>query len=696
MAASEASRFGQESGYSTPVPNAWNIPSNAFPARSNIQLGPSYPNTLALWHNPHRLHTSESHDFRMQSQIPQRPPEQKRHKRTKSGCFTCRARRVKCDETRPICERCSKGKRECTYPPSPMLRKDSRSNMKMNEKYPPIRESESEENSQNSERKLDLQPRHMKDASRHNAQSVARRKMRQSPETKCASPSSDMTDLSTKSPSPVASADPDSHSLPSPTLSDQGLTSDVMFFVAYRKQNINYHHYILKSHASKFINEDMMSYALGYEPLLYAVVAFSAYHYSIAHPNGKIYTFLQYYNKSVSLLLNSLRGGENHHDAMLLTILQLAAFEEFVGDWVNLIDHHQAAHRMLVELYSPESINVDYFHRHILLWYNRYDVMAGLMSGNSMVLSREWYIADEEFSMQDSFDHPHDLNKKVMAWGARTRRFAMDMASLFAKMSHGLITLEQFKAEKEIVDNTWSELHQFVETMKDPRYLVLSYPHQQPLEPDAVFDPYAPGVIYGDELWEVNFCFMELITATLLYKYQTAPILQNLDLSELKTMAMEQAQRIETLSRWPNRPEEMHLWFMSPLGMAVLFLPHDEKYNMWCRKKMARNEQLGYIYPPMVRTKLADLWKTPELEHWWLPNDEGYPKIVREIRAWTKERVNDPRDTFREAVRDIKAVFGNMSLEDSSSPASTPSVHSSAYLELSPGRSPKEQTAQPR
>nr|KMM68607.1 hypothetical protein CPAG_04933 [Coccidioides posadasii RMSCC 3488] len=711
MESSDASGFHREGGYSTPGPNTWNIPSAAFPTPSNISLTPHYPNTLALWHNPHHIHPSpDSQDFRPQPQVPQRPPEQKRHKRTKSGCFTCRARRVKCDETRPICERCSKGKRECNFPPAPILKKDSRSNMKKSEKYPSIRESESEEASQNDAStgtqdswKRDIQPRQMKETSkqsastqRHQVQPLARRKIRQSSETgsslvdtTCASPSSDITGLSTESPSPAACSDLDSHSLPPSTPSDLSvLTPDVTFFIAYRKQHINYHHYLLKSHAAKFLGDDMMSYAMGYEPLLYAVVAFSAYHYSIAHPNGKLYTFLQYYNKSVSLLLNSLRGGEKHNDAMLLTILQLAAFEELVGDWVNLIDHHQAAHRMLVDLYTPESINVDYFHRHILLWYTRYDVMAGLMSGNSMVLSREWYMADEEFSMQDSMVHPHDLNKKVMAWGARCRRFGMDMASLFAKITQGLITPEQFIEEKAIVDDALEELRQFLESMKDPRYLVLSYPHQQPLEPGDVFDPYVPGVIYGDELWDVNFCAMELITTTLLYKYQIGAILKNMDHSELCEMAKEQAQRIETLNRWPNCPEEMHLWFMSPLGMVVLLLPHDEEHIMWCRKKLARNEQLGYIYPPAMRMKLADFWKIPEVKNWWLPNDEGYPRIVQDIRAWTKERITDPRDTFREAVRDIKAVFGNMSLEDSSSPGTSPSVN--IAVGLSPRQSPQD------
>ncbi|KAI1977929.1 hypothetical protein LOZ51_005861 [Ophidiomyces ophidiicola] len=692
---SDASAFSREFGYPAHISasSAWNMPPNAYASHSNVPFGIHYPNTLAFWHNPHSIRpSSEAHDFHAQTQIPQRNQEQKKHKRTKSGCFTCRSRRVKCDETRPICDRCSKGKRECSYPPAQMSKKESRSSMKMTERPPSIREccelggNDDASTTMNDSLKCDAPPSSIKKTP---PPSAIRRKIRRSSETSTAaletkgiSPGSDMSGTITESPSPVTSTDLDSqltYALPD----FPGLKPHDRFFIAYRRQNINYHHYLLKSHTAKFLNEDMLSYAMGYEPLLYAMIAFSAYHYSIGHPNGKIYTFLQYYNKSVSLLLKSLQGGDKHDDAMLLTILQLSTLEEFVGDWVNLIDHHQAAHRMLLELYTPQSIHVDSFRRHILLWYTRYDIMAGLMSGNSVILSREWYLADEEFSMQESLNDPHDLDKKIMAWGARHRRFGMDVASLFAKMSQGYISMEQFLIEKEVLDTSFEEQRRFLETMKDSRYLVLSYPHQKPLDADEIFDPYSPGMIYGDELWEINFCGMELVSVGMLYKYQTGTILQNLDYTELKEIALDQAQRIETLNRWPNKPEEMHLWFMSPLGMVVLFLPHDKEYNMWSRRKLARNEQLGYIYPPAFRMRLAELWKIPEVQNWWLPNDEGYPSVVRDVRAWTKERVTDARDTFREAVRDIKAVLGNMNLEDNSSAGSSPSANSTAFSDMS-------------
>lgn len=37
------------------------------------------------------------------------------HERSLAGCLTCRKRRVKCDETKPICRRCACGDRECIY-----------------------------------------------------------------------------------------------------------------------------------------------------------------------------------------------------------------------------------------------------------------------------------------------------------------------------------------------------------------------------------------------------------------------------------------------------------------------------------------------------------------------------------------------------------------------------------------------------
>ncbi|KNG81800.1 hypothetical protein ANOM_009066 [Aspergillus nomiae NRRL 13137] len=42
-------------------------------------------------------------------------PSRARGLRTKTGCLTCRERRVKCDDGKPTCMRCSKSDRVCRY-----------------------------------------------------------------------------------------------------------------------------------------------------------------------------------------------------------------------------------------------------------------------------------------------------------------------------------------------------------------------------------------------------------------------------------------------------------------------------------------------------------------------------------------------------------------------------------------------------
>ncbi|EWG47688.1 hypothetical protein FVEG_16176 [Fusarium verticillioides 7600] len=42
--------------------------------------------------------------------------------RVRSGCLTCRARKVKCDEAKPVCNNCTRLQRQCTYKPRRVFR----------------------------------------------------------------------------------------------------------------------------------------------------------------------------------------------------------------------------------------------------------------------------------------------------------------------------------------------------------------------------------------------------------------------------------------------------------------------------------------------------------------------------------------------------------------------------------------------
>ena len=46
-----------------------------------------------------------------------RPRVKKPHHKVRTGCVTCRTRRVKCDEQKPYCSQCLKSSRRCLYRP---------------------------------------------------------------------------------------------------------------------------------------------------------------------------------------------------------------------------------------------------------------------------------------------------------------------------------------------------------------------------------------------------------------------------------------------------------------------------------------------------------------------------------------------------------------------------------------------------
>jgi hypothetical protein len=85
---------------------------------------------------------------------------------------------------------------------------------------------------------------------------------------------------------------------------------DVHFYLNYFKEHMTIHHYSLK-----------------HEPLKYAVAGYAAYFHTIAQPDGRMSTFLQFYNESVSRLRMSITKHKKQGLATFLTILQLASIE---------------------------------------------------------------------------------------------------------------------------------------------------------------------------------------------------------------------------------------------------------------------------------------------------------------------------------------------------------------------------------
>jgi hypothetical protein len=105
------------------------------------------------------------------------------------------------------------------------------------------------------------------------------------------------------------------------------LPHELQFYLSYFYDNITHYHYCAVNDADDFFRSILPGLAIRNEALLFAVVGFSAYHHSMRNPNGRINEFLQYYSRSVTLLLDCLKKKEKYSIGTLLTILQLATIE---------------------------------------------------------------------------------------------------------------------------------------------------------------------------------------------------------------------------------------------------------------------------------------------------------------------------------------------------------------------------------
>ena len=497
------------------------------------------------------------------------------------------------------------------------------------------------------------------------------------------SPSSDSsTSPLSGTQTPASSVFPSARTTPLLRSKWADLKKDVQKYLEFHQEHITHYHYIITYDPDNFFHTDLIDLALTYEPLLYAVVGFAAYYHTLRQPDGKLSSFLGYYSRSLSLLMDSLKTDQPRTEATISTILQLATFEEHLGDWPNLIGHHRAAHEMLLETYTIENFMEKARSRQIFAWYARFDVMAGLLAGNQMVLPREWYAQCARWYEEHIDPDDVDLEGNMSYFGATSRLLGLDLAALLSKFPRGQISREDFVAEDEKLSNQMDVLRQKIQSLNDGYYTVTEFPEKRPLGPSDIVDPYVPGGLFRNALYPLNYSWTNYYGAMIMRIYQTSLMLQRDLPPGLEDLAREQCRIFETMERWPESPEGSTLGAIAALGIAALFLPKDQRHTMWLRRKLAGVEQNGFVYPTAFRSKMAEMWHEPEVNRWWLPNEEGFTPLLRDIRVFIKERVaayeKSKGDEVKDDVRDMKAIFSKLNIDDS--PKSSPSEGSAGGI----------------
>jgi hypothetical protein len=543
-----------------------------------------------------------------------------------------------------------------------------------------IKDEAEEDEDDNDDEDLDLKQRPMPVSGKPRKQSIPnvtrKQRYRHQVETtsarnqKARSPSSDSsTSALSGTHTPASSLQPSARVTPLLRLKWAHLKKDVQKYLEFHQEHITHYHYILHYDAGDFFHTHLIDLALTYEPLLYAVVGFAAYYHTLSRPDGKLSHFLSYYSRSLSLLRQSLQAGQPRTEATILTILQLATFEEHLGDWPNLIGHRRAAHEMILATYTIENVMETERSRQIFAWYARFDLLAGLMAGNQMALPREWYAQCARWYGEHIDPEDVDPEGDMYYFFATNRLIGLDLAALLSKFRRGQISREDFVVESEKLSQRMDELRQRIQALNDDYYTVTQFPAKQPLEPNDIVDPYVPGGLFRDALFPLNYLWTGWYGAEIMRQYQTSLMLQKELPAVLERHALELCRIFETIERWPQSPEGGTLGAITSLGMSALFLPKDQRHTMWLRRKLAAVEQNGFVYPTTFREKMAEMWREPDVNHWWLPNEEGFTPLLRDIRAFIKERTvayeESKGDELRDDVRDMKAIFSKLSIDES-------------------------------
>ena len=232
------------------------------------------------------------------------------------------------------------------------------------------------------------------------------------------------------------------------------------------------------------------------------------------------------------------------------------------------------------------------------------------MAGHSAVIGRDWFLANESYYRQQSLSYPMSIDYKIEAVIASHRLLAGDLALLHAQLPQGSISPEEFVKESDKYSqqiDTWRE--RLDPVFRDESYLVKSFVSNRQ-DPDDIVDPYRPGGLYKGALFTFNYMLVDWFSLTLVHKYKTAQLLRHPPPPEVQDLALGICRIFEAIELWPESPPGAIVKSQGSLGLAIVFLPKDDKYIAWCRKKLAKVESLGYaVYSP--HCTLAALDKLP-------------------------------------------------------------------------------------
>jgi hypothetical protein len=362
------------------------------------------------------------------------------------------------------------------------------------------------------------------------------------------------------------------------------LPHEVAFYLNFHRQMLTPHHYLLKTDSGDFFKVKLLEYALKNEALLYAVAAFASFHYSVYHTTGAFQTFLEYYNKSVALLRVSL--DEEPTIETVITILQLASFEEYLGDWASLMEHRNGASKIIQQVWNPTTMAATVELRVVFNWFGHFDLIAAMMAGHKATVTAEWQDKNHEAVIRLLQENPDSVALKLDRIGCQLRDLALQISMMTAGRAQGTLSIEEFGIfSQEMLQKLHDWYNSFV-----PEFL-----RGAEIVQAAEGCPFKPAPIYKNDKWMVNFLVLDYYGLVIVLNHQIAltnggPQSQDPSLADY---AIKIAEILAALEAYPQTKAGALLAAQAPIGLAAMWLPNGPNYWQWMQRQLAKIEKMG-------------------------------------------------------------------------------------------------------
>lgn len=234
--------------------------------------------------------------------------------------------------------------------------------------------------------------------------------------------------------------------------------------------------------------------------------------------------------------------------------------------------------------------------RKIILWYIRFDLFAGIMSGAETTLGREWFAAAADFYRRQTKLRPQDLGAQFEEYFATSRLLATDVTLLFASKTRDTVSDVEFIADIEKLSTDLAEYSRRIEAAyKEAKSFEHSLPREVVTGELDTLGSYSPHILYTGELATMNLVLMDHWAIHLMFMYQRTVALKQPPPPELTELAIKKAKTFEAIQYCDDGGPATILGCQASLGILALFLPNDPEHTMWCRRKFADVERLGSV-----------------------------------------------------------------------------------------------------